>query len=150
MRRTGAATDPGVYGIRPESRQLVGYTYTDRPVYRPGHTVHYKSVLRWRERGALSRAGLDSAEVSIVDGNEKVLLRERKPIDEFGTLTGSFTLPAVAALGYYNIRIARGEDTATGSFEVQEYRKPEFDVAVRPAMAFELQGRGLRATIAAR
>lgn len=145
-----AATDPGAYTVRQPSRDLVGYTYTDRPVYRPGHTVHFKSVLRWRERDALSPPGRETVEVSIADESDKVLLREQRTLDEFGALTGSFTIPAAASLGYYRIRIAAGDFSATGAFEVQEYRKPEFDVAVRPAARLELQGRRVSATIAAR
>lgn len=145
-----AATDPGAYSVRGATRELVGYTYTDRPVYRPGHTVHFRSVLRWRERGSLGPFGTAPVEVSIVDDNQKVLLRERKTVDEFGSLSGSFTVPATASLGYYVISIASGDDTATGSFEVQEYRKPEFDVAVRPAAKFERQGGEASATVAAR
>jgi uncharacterized protein YfaS (alpha-2-macroglobulin family) len=145
-----AATDPGAFTVRQPTRELVGYTYTDRPVYRPGHIVHYRSVLRWRERGAL--VGMDAApvEVSIVDNGEKVLLRERKPVDEFGAISGSFTIPGTAALGYYTIRVASGDKTATGSFEVQEYRKPEFDVAVRPTTMFVRQGGQATISIAAR
>lgn len=145
-----AATDPGAYTIREPTRHLVGYIYTDRPVYRPGHVVHFKSILRWREKGALMPLGREPVEVSIVDDKDKVLLRERKPVDPFGSLTGSFTVPATASLGYYTVRVASGDATATGSFEVQEYRKPEFDVAVRPASRFEIQGKRITATIAAR
>ena len=146
-----AATDPGAYTVHSPTRDLVGYTYTDRPVYRPGHTVHYKSVLRWREQGDLAPFPVNtSVEVSVADTDDKVLLRERKVVDAFGALTGSFTIPATASLGYYTVRVTSGDSTATGSFEVQEYRKPEFDVAVRPATRLEVQGRRLRATIAAR
>ncbi|MEQ1911050.1 MAG: MG2 domain-containing protein, partial [Vicinamibacterales bacterium] len=145
-----AATDPGAFTVREPTRALVGYTYTDRPVYRPGHTVHYKSVLRWRERGGLLPFGNAPVEVSIVDGTEKVLVRERKPVDEFGALNGTFTIPPSAGLGYYAIRIASGDNTANGSFEVQEYRKPEFDVSVTPASRFEGQGGSATLTIAAR
>lgn len=145
-----AATDPGTFSINEATRDLVGYTYTDRPVYRPGHTVHYRSVLRWREKGALVPLGAQSVEVSIVDGDEKVLRRERKTLDEFGSVSGDFTLPASAALGYYVVRVASGDDTATGSFEVQEYRKPEFDVAVKPATPRERQGGQTTVTINAR
>ena len=145
-----AASDPGAYTVRQPVRDLVGYIYTDRPVYRPSHQVRFKGVLRWREKGALAGFGNQPVEVSVVDGNEKVLLRERKTADEFGAVTGSFTVPRTAALGYYVIRIARGDDAATGSFEVQEYRKPEFDVAVRPAFPFAMQGTEVKATIAAK
>ena len=145
-----AATDPAAFAIRASPRTLVGYTYTDRPVYRPGHVVRYKSVLRWREKGALVPFGSSPVEVSVVDSNEKVLTRDRKTVDAFGSLTGSFAIPAAAALGYYTLRVESGDDTATGSFEVQEYRKPEFDVAVRPAARVALQGGKVSATIAAR
>ena len=36
---------------------------------------------------------------------------------------------------------------ATGSFEVQEYRKPEFEVSVTPAERFVVQGDKVSATI---
>ena len=145
-----AVTDPSAYSLREPSRDLVGYVYTDRPVYRPGHTVRFKAVLRWREKGALLPFGRQPVEVSVADDSDKVLLRERKTPDEFGALDGTLTVPANGALGYYRIRIQSGELSATGSFEVQEYRKPEFDVAVTAADKFALQGGSLKATVAAR
>ena len=42
------AADPGSWYLRDEARQLTAYVYTDKPIYRPGHTVHVKSLLRWR------------------------------------------------------------------------------------------------------
>ena len=145
-----AATDPGAFTINQATRELVGYTYTDRPVYRPGHTVHYRSVLRWRDRGALTPFGAGAVEISIVDSGDKVLTRERKTVDAFGSVNGSFTIPPTASLGYYTVRVASGDHTATGSFEVQEYRKPEFDVAVRPATKTMMQGAEVSVTISAR
>ena len=42
-----AINTPGAWnlGNDPDSN-LRGYTYTDRPVYRPGDTVHFKSIVR--------------------------------------------------------------------------------------------------------
>jgi uncharacterized protein YfaS (alpha-2-macroglobulin family) len=146
-----AATDPGAYTIRQPGRELVGYIYTDRPVYRPGHTVHFKGVIRWRERDGLALpGGRDPVEVTVIDGTEKVLLRERKTVDEFGAVNGSFTVPPAGSVGYYVVRMASGQAAATGSFEVQEYRKPEFDVVVEPSSRFVLQGGSVNATITAR
>lgn len=144
------ATDPGSYAVRQATRELLGYIYTDRPVYRPGHAVRYKGVLRWRDRGQLAAFGRDSVEVQVVDDSNKVLLRERKTPDEFGSVTGSLTLPGTAALGYYRVTIASGEDTATGTFEVQEYRKPEYDVSVQPAVKRALQGDEVKVRIESR
>ncbi|MEP7305471.1 MAG: MG2 domain-containing protein [Acidobacteriota bacterium] len=145
-----AATDPGAYAIRQSARELVGYIYTDRPVYRPGHVVHIKSIVRWREKDALLPVSRTPLELSVVDGSNKVLLREQKTVDEFGAINSVFTVPVTASLGAYTIRVASGDDTANGAFEVQEYRKPEFDVAVRPAERIIVQGNRLTATIAAR
>jgi len=145
-----AVTDPGAYAFRSAARDLLGYIYTDRPVYRPGHTVRYKGVLRWRERGAVMPFDRAAVEIAIVDERQKVLVRERKSPDEFGAVTGSFTVPATASLGDYTIRVTRGEQTASGAFEVQEYRKPEYDVAVRLPVRYTLQGSSITATIAAR
>ena len=43
-----------------------------------------------------------------------------------------------------------GELQATGGFEVQEYRKPEFEVIVTPAARFVVQGRDAVVTVQAR
>ena len=42
-----AINTPGAWnlGSGPD-RNLRGYTYTDRPVYRPGDTVHFKTIIR--------------------------------------------------------------------------------------------------------
>ena len=53
MRRAGDGQRPRRWYLRESPRELVGYVFTDKPIYRPGHTVHLKAVLRWRTRGAL-------------------------------------------------------------------------------------------------
>ena len=42
-----AVNTPGAWNLGSASdRNLRGYTYTDRPVYRPGDTVHFKTIVR--------------------------------------------------------------------------------------------------------
>ena len=36
------------YAFETSREHWMGYIYTDRPVYRPGHTVHFKGILRLR------------------------------------------------------------------------------------------------------
>jgi len=145
-----ALADPGAYWIRRPPADLIGYIYTDRPVYRPGHTVHYKAVVRWREKDVLGSVGRDPVHISIADRRGKVVMRDRRAVDEFGSLSGSYAIPMTAALGTYTVRAAIGDRSAVGTFDLQEYRKPEFDVAVRPSARRELQGRTVTVTIAAR
>jgi alpha-2-macroglobulin len=145
-----AVTDPGGYYASEPLRQLVGYVYTDKPIYRPGHTVHVKGVLRWRQRDALLPFDQPTAEIAVRDLNDKVVFRQPVTPDSFGAVHASFAIPGTAALGSYDIRIASGEHQATGSFDVQEYRRPEFEVIVSPANRFVLQGNVAVANVQAR
>jgi len=144
------ATDPGAWALRDAPRDLVGYVYTDKPIYRPGHTVRIKGVLRWRAKSQLVPFDGKQVEVSITDTNDKVLIRQTRPVDEFGSVDTSFAIPAGAALGYYAVTIASGDDRADGNFEVQEYRKPEFEVTVTSPERFAVQGSTITATITAK
>lgn len=135
-----AATDPGAWTLEQPARELAAYIYTDRPIYRPGHTVHVKAVLRWRHHDALARFDRPDAEVVASDANDKVVFRRQVKLDTFGALHASFTVPATATLGNYTIRVQSGDAIGGGGFEVQEYRKPEFEVIMRPASRFVVQG----------
>ncbi len=144
------ATDPGSWSLQEPVRELVGYIYTDKPIYRPGHTVHVKGVLRWRSHGALLPLDARDVEVRISDVTDKVIFRQRRTVDAFGGVTADVPLSAGAALGDYSIAILLGDETAAGSFEVQEYRKPEFEVRATPAERFVVQDHPVAVAISAR
>lgn len=145
-----AATEPGSWTLAQPARELAAYIYTDKPIYRPGHTVHLKAVLRWKHLDALAAFDRPDAEIVVSDVNDKVVFRQQTKVDAFGAVQGRFTVPATAALGEYVIKVQSGDAIGTGGFEVQEYRKPEFEVIVTPANRFEVQGRDAVVNIQAR
>jgi alpha-2-macroglobulin len=145
-----AVVDPGGYYFEESARQLIGYIYTDKPIYRPGHTVNVKAVMRWRDKDVVAPFDRETIELSAVDPTEKVIYRRSLPVDEFGTVKTSFPMPGGAALGRYTLRLASGDDTQFGAFEVQEYRRPEFEVIVTPASRFVVQGGEVVASVQAR
>ncbi len=144
------ASTPGSYGLDGPARSLVAHVFTDRPVYRPGHVVNVKAVVRWRTGTAIEPFDADAVEVAISDRTGRVLLRERRTVDAFGAVDTSLTLPASAALGAYSVQVAAGEQTASGGFEVQEYRKPEYEVSVTPATRLARQGQSIDVVVSAR
>ncbi|MPY89677.1 MAG: hypothetical protein GEU99_17365 [Luteitalea sp.] len=145
------ATDPYAWNFKAPASELTAYVYTDRPIYRPGHVVHMKAILRWREGGTLQPFDQPEVELRVKDARDKVLLRTTRRVDPFGAIAADLTLPSSAALGYYTIAMtSRGEETYLGSFEVQEYRKPEFEVSVETSARFARQGTRVRATVRAR
>ena len=128
-----------------------GYVYTDRPVYRPGHTVHFKGVLRLRTATGYDVPSAKPVSVEIQDPEQKPIYRKNLATSANGTVHDEFTLPAGAALGNYFIAIRAGADSnMEGEFEVEEYKKPEYEVRVTPAKLRLLEGDTAQATIEAR
>ena len=114
--------------------QVKAYGITDRPAYRPKGTVKFKVWVRharYDEPDASEFAGRTfHFEIRNPKG-EKVLEKDLKA-DAFGGFDGELPLPSDAALGVYNMLIDPGKPTglAAGSFRVEEYKKPEFEVTV--------------------
>src|SRR5437879_111571 len=59
------------YGL--DREQWSGYIYTDRPVYRPGHTVHFKGIFRLRAAAGYEVPSARSVALDIKDPEQKSL-----------------------------------------------------------------------------
>ena len=147
-----ALVTPYGYAFGPDRpTDLTAYVYTDRPVYRPGHTVHIKAVVRRRKDDSLDLPEDATLQLKVTDADNKVVLKKDAQVSAHGTVTADLTLEADAGLGYYSVSVGRdGQDAGNGSFYVEEYKKPEYQVTVRPAAPRVLQGNTMQATIEAR
>ena len=145
-----AVTTLGSYAFETSRQHWLAYVYTDRPVYRPGHTVHFKGVLRQRgAEGYIVPAGKPFP-VEIHDAQEKPIYRKTLTANANGTIRDDFILPVSAPLGSYSVVVQFGDDSGSGSFEVEEYKKPEYEVRVTPTKARILEGDGAQAVIDSR
>jgi uncharacterized protein YfaS (alpha-2-macroglobulin family) len=125
------------------------YLYTDRPVYRPGQTVHFRGVL-WRDSDAVySLLGARRAGVQANDPTGRPLYHGQIALDRYGAIRGSFVTPKKASTGtiYISANIPREIGVGT-NFTIAAYRKPEFLTAVNPGRNEYVQGDTLDATIA--
>ncbi|RPH55551.1 MAG: hypothetical protein EHM81_14450, partial [Chloroflexi bacterium] len=109
------------------------YIYTERPVYRPGDTLHFRGIIRDIYDGRYSDAGFKTVTVGMSDPNSKVV-EQTVEVSDYGTFDGDFALPANAIPGDYNL-VSRpdGKDEANNSwlyFQVADYRKPEINLSV--------------------
>src|SRR5271157_2330380 len=59
------------YAFGVNAEQWMGYLYTDRPVYRPGHTVHFKGILRLRTADGLTVPAGRAVQVTVNDPDQK-------------------------------------------------------------------------------
>ncbi len=63
-----AAVTPASYAFSgQENNRWASYVYTDRPVYRPGHTVHWKAILRTKEENHLEVPKPQQVHVTVND-----------------------------------------------------------------------------------
>ena len=110
------------------------YTYTDRPVFRPNQTVHFKSILREYGKGEYHTLANQKFAVTIRDARGATIYEKELVTTEEGSLSGEVTLGEEPALGMYSIAILRnGQGISTGpgaQFRVEEYKKPEFQVTI--------------------
>jgi uncharacterized protein YfaS (alpha-2-macroglobulin family) len=133
----------------PAYDQVKVYLITDRPVYRPGQPVRFKfwvAHARYDQPDAADFARQNfTVEIQTPKGEK--LLTKTFQADVFGGFDGSVELPSDAALGIYQIFITgRGG----GSFRVEEYKKPEFEVKVEAPTKPVMLGEKVPATIHAK
>ncbi|WP_143774027.1 alpha-2-macroglobulin family protein [Niastella vici] len=126
--------------------------FTDRSMYRPGQTVFFKTLFitknpRTGESEIMNKANLKKGFSNwlkkwIKDVEPGLILSD--PFsrlvdsfyihpDDYGTVSGSFTLPKNAATGRWQIRpdyLETGHNT--GSFQVEEYKRPTYEMTVLP------------------
>ena len=148
-----ALVTPWGYGFQDNGTQTErSYLYTDRPVYRPGDPVHIKGIVRQEQNDALVLPGPQAVTLRVADPDNKEVLKKQLTLSSHGTVAVDFNLTSDAALGYYNIDLEfNGKHEASwGSFYVEDYKKPEYQVTVKPAVTRVLQGNSIQATISAR
>ncbi|HPR38202.1 MAG TPA: carboxypeptidase regulatory-like domain-containing protein [Spirochaetota bacterium] len=144
-----AVTDEGSYAIcsagasnyyRSEKDKI--FIYTDRPVYRTGDKIYFKIIAKRMEQKFLpikNRTLYYSIQKSY---SGKEISSGSMELDEWGTIHGNADIPGDSELGYFTIRAGFKENDmyGTGSFYIEQYRKPEFKVEIMPSKDFFING----------
>lgn len=114
---------------------------SDRPIYRPSQKVYFKGVVRKDNDGAYEnlKPG-EQVSVSINDANNRNVYKQELPITSFGSFSGEFVLSKDANLGYYQIVSTFKGNTFSQQLQVEEYKKPDVAVSVKPVKSNYTQG----------
>ncbi len=126
-------------------------TYTERPIYRPGQEVYFKSIVRGKEeQNGLANMPRKPLVVAVTDPRGNTVFRDSALTNPYGTYSNHFLLGDEPPLGYYSIRLTVDRKEFYSDFQVEEYKKPEYKVDV--AFDKETYSRGdvLQATISSR
>lgn len=109
------------------------FVETDRAIYRPGQTVQF-AVYGFEEVGRGFKPLAKNSKVQLVvrDANYEEVLNTSLSLNDYGTAQTRFTLPETGLLGNYSVQAtysyAKEKSTDYKSFQVEEYKRPEYEV----------------------
>ena len=110
--------------------------FTDRSLYRPGQTIHYKGICIRTDTVTDNYQTLAGRSLTVVfrDTNGQVIARQEQHCNDYGSFSGSFTAPRDRLMGRMSLTVP-GSSSST-SFNVEEYKRPKFRVQLEaPAEA---------------
>ena len=105
--------------------------FTDRAVYRPGHTVNV-AVLAYTQRGDETSVLKDKEiTLSLHDANGREVEKKTVKTNGMGSAFTEFVLPQGGLPGEYYIHAMKGKTSIhTATFRVEEYKRPTFHVEI--------------------
>ena len=114
----------------PEYHARKAFTITDRPVYRPAQKVQFKMWIgdaKYDQPDSNTFANAKDFAVELRNPKGEIVFKRSLDADQFGGLAGDYELPKDAPLGVWHLY---APSYGGGSFRVEEYNKPEFEVKI--------------------
>ncbi|GHG87199.1 MG2 domain-containing protein [Comamonas sp. JC664] len=127
------------------------FIYSDRPIYKPGHEVKFRGVVRQPDTylARLFTPKKRQVEVKLVS-QEGRAMNTRAVVDEFGAFHGTLKVPEDLGTGVLRLEAKVDEHPHQGEARVQDYVKPTFYLEVEPGSETVVPGQTLRAKVRAR
>ncbi|MBA2541843.1 MAG: Ig-like domain-containing protein, partial [Deltaproteobacteria bacterium] len=138
------------FGVTEDRRggatKIRGFIQSDRGLYRPGESVHFKGLAREIRQGRApsipSRAKPVTIEVQ--DSRGQTVLNTEAKLSTFGGFAFDMNLGEDASVGDYYVRATVGGQVFREKFSVEEFRAATFEVKVNSASASPQPGEKLR------
>ncbi len=125
-----------------EKRQLRQSTFfTDRSIYRPGQTIHFKVVctLSDLKSNQYVVSPNERLSVDLFDINGEVVETVQLRTNDLGSASGSFTAPQNRATGTMRLQVKNSRHLGRTLIRVEEYKRPKFKVDIdKPEESFAL------------
>jgi len=120
-------------------KRLAWYVIDDRKMYKPGEEVSLKGWLRTIDPGKNGDVGgldglVSSVSYKVFDGVGNQIGVGSAPVNAIGGFDTRFTLPKTPNLGYARVEITsagRMVETYSHQFQIEEFRRPEFEVTAQ-------------------
>lgn len=127
------------------------YSFTERPLYKPGEKVLFKGVVRVVHHSGLKvPARTGTVSVSVIDPQGKSVGRLKARLSPRGTFHGAFTLPLKGRQGIFRLETRFAKGSYVSEFKVAKFKKPQFEVVVKPGQRAYVVGEEMSALLKAR
>lgn len=104
------------------------FLYTDRAIYRPGQTIYYKGIMLSSDGEKTEVEANQNTVVTLYDVNYQKVTEQEVTTNEFGSFSGTFTIPKGLLNGQMQLYTYNGATYVS----VEEYKRPKFQVEMLP------------------
>ncbi|RBW58103.1 alpha-2-macroglobulin [Tenacibaculum sp. E3R01] len=108
------------------------FLFTDRSIYRPGQTVHFKGIAMETFKKKATVKINETVAITLKDVNHQVLKEIELQTNEFGSFSSKFVLPNQGLTGQFLIETSIGRYKNYTYFSVEEYKRPKFETVFKP------------------
>ena len=144
---------------RPLNDTIAWYVFDDRKMYKPGEEVHLKGWLRRISAGTEGDVGplnvpANTVAFTVRDPRGNEFAKGELTLDAAQGFDAVVKLPPTTNLGYANIEFQLKNAYLSGStyqhqFQVQEFRRPEYEVTAQSSDGPHFVGSSAEATVSA-
>ncbi|HEX5059400.1 MAG TPA: DUF6049 family protein, partial [Kofleriaceae bacterium] len=139
-------------------KSLAWYVIDDRKLYKPGEDVSLKGWLRLVDSGkggdVMGLGGeVSSLSYKVSDSQGREIAKGNATVNQIGAFDTKFTLPKTPNLGYAYIRFetqGRRHESYSHNFQIEEFRRPEFEVNAHASQGPFLVGQSGDVTVDAK
>lgn len=118
---------PSAFGYSDNARLT-----SDRSVYRPGSSVHFRGLARQAKKGQYQVPPVrESVRIQVRDARGVLVLDQAEVLDEHGVCSTEWQLSPEASKGEYVAGLVFRDTTFKTRFEVKEFQTPECRARVR-------------------
>ncbi|XP_034459881.1 alpha-2-macroglobulin-like [Hippoglossus hippoglossus] len=127
--------------------QPMTFVQTDKPIYLPGQTMHFRVVTldsRMRPTNRLYNI------IEVEDSNDNRVAQWLNKTADSSILQLSYSLNSEAQEGIYQVIVTVGQDKIYHSFKVEKYVLPKFDAKITAADVVSIEQEEIKAEICAK
>ena len=126
--------DNNYYEPRSNQQENSAQIFIDRGIYRPGQKVYFKVINTKLLKDQESVAVGIQQKIILNDANGEEISSQNFTTNEFGSYNGNFILPNGKLNGSFSLKVDSDnlDNDAYKSFQVEEYKRPKFEVTFEP------------------